>query len=480
MTPEDVAHRFAYDRQGFELVSFAAVGLPYWRMRVRCEVLARKSIATIDEMVLRAISAGVCQPDDLMVFLGLDPQVLEGSVVGMLASEWLRPAEDGSFVVTELGSEIEQDASQMRSEDRSIMFDYDGLLRRPTLVDRPLEPRELAKLGAREIPAQPARRPDEFELRDRASEIERFVRRLGDGRDQDVDLLAVKEVKRGARMFREALALVYRAEAGREVQVALVIDEELSSDHEAAFAKAGLAKKLGIDRIGRRTSGGARGMQITVESSIAELADPVREAEIRALMRTAADRLEQDEGSEEGRAELKRARRELRTLPVRSLEAYEHLPLLQLALRGARERLLIISPRLRAACVDDNFVGALQRLLESGVDVRIGCGPDRGKPNGGDDEAAFHRLHALGSRYQQLRVARLSRATFGMLISDKAYMAVTGFNWLAWRGDADRLCRDERGTLVAVTSAIDTAWKRSDDDFPQMDHGRSVVAGRTS
>ena len=65
---------------------------------------------------------------------------------------------------------------------------------------------------------------------------------------------------------------------------------------------------------------------------------------------------------------------EVNALPVRNLYVYDHPILLQDALKAAKERLLIISPWVRAEVVDKDFLTDLEKLLSANVLVYIGHG----------------------------------------------------------------------------------------------------------
>jgi hypothetical protein len=84
MRAEETGERFADERPGFDLLDYAEVGLPYWRVRARCDVLDHKQISAINEAILRAIDIGVDRPADIAVLLGLEDVVLDTTVLDLL------------------------------------------------------------------------------------------------------------------------------------------------------------------------------------------------------------------------------------------------------------------------------------------------------------------------------------------------------------------------------------------------------------
>ncbi|HEX7298766.1 MAG TPA: hypothetical protein VF257_07145 [Solirubrobacteraceae bacterium] len=483
MSAADVAARFAW-RPDFELVAYTDVGLPYWRLRTRCELLTRPPISPIDQFVLRAVRVGVDRREDMMVLLGLDDVVLDGAVGAMLAEDWLISVGDEQVAVTEKGVAAEEAAAQERAQDRMITFEFDGLLRRPTLLAQPLEPSQLADVGVREIPPHPSSRPDELELHDHRAEVERLIRTFGSRRDQEIDLLAIKEVVRRERVFQEATALLFRALQGNELRVAFAVDGELSVDHEQRFAQGRLLERIGIARgVRSRTRHPAllpEAARPLYDASAEQDAREQIRARLEAVQAAGAD-------DEDSAAALAGARRRLRGLPVRMIECYEHPPLVDVVLRSAKEHVTIVSPRITAAVIDEDMARALRRVLGKGVHVRLGYGVGR-DPGAGVDDRAHERLQRLHHDFPKtLEVAYLGALKVNGLVSDSRLGAVTNFPLLAHRGDAKRALGDERGWLLATPelAAAERArwemlWERSRPrSFDPVPTGRGPSAKAT-
>ncbi len=462
MSAADIASRFA-QRPDFELLAYADVGLPYWRVRTRCELLARKQISPIDEFVLRAVKIGVDRRDEISVMLGLDEVILDGTVGAMLAEDWVELVGTEQVALTDKGAVAEHAAIEERSEERMITFEFDGLLRRPSLLDLPLEPSQLAALGAREIPPFPVSRPDEFELREHRSELERLIRSYGKRRDREVDLLAIKEVVRRERVFREATALLFRALQGNELRVAFVLEDELSNEHEHAFAQARLLDRIGLARGVRSRTQHPRLLGETARA----LYDADAEQSAREQIRQRRQTLDVDSEPNSVLSDaLRQARERLGKLAVRMLECYEHPPLLNLVLRSAKEDLLLISPRVTGAVINEDLAGEIRRALKRDVRIRLGYGINR-DPQAGLDETAHERLGRLAADYPKLEVAHLGSLKLNALVRDDRLAAVTNFPLLAHRGDATRALGDERGWLLANADLIADERAKWEDVWQQ-------------
>ena len=369
MKPAEIAERFADARSGMALLDYCEVGLPCWRVLARCEVLARKPISTIDETIMRAVVLGVDEVSELELMLGLDEAVLESAIVGLIADDRLQSAPDDRVELTEIGQRVLVEAVEIVSREQVVPFDYDGLLRRPILADELLEPRRLRERGLREVPPFPARPPDVAELRGCRQEMIRLLRGLGDGRDQESQLLAIRGFDRRDRMYRPAVALLFAPLGSRgRAEIAFAVEDELSVEHEAAGANAGLQERLTIDR--RLRAVRRRPLPIPGPGAMRERLDIEAETAARGRVREARIAAEST-GDDRTRAQLRQARQAFSAISPRTTQAYEHASLLAVALATSRERLLIAGGPLTDAHVDPGFLRRLRETLTRGARVRI-------------------------------------------------------------------------------------------------------------
>ena len=168
------------------------------------------------------------------------------------------------------------------------------------------------------------------------------------------------------------------------------------------------------------------------------------------------------------------------------LECYEHPPLLDLVLRSAKEDLLLISPRVTGAVINEDLAGEMRRALKRDVRIRLGYGINR-DPQAGIDEASYERLKRLATDYPKLEVAHLGSLKLNTLARDDRLVAVTNFPLLSHRGDATRALGDERGWLLTNAELIaderakwEDAWRQAQPrDFGVPDPTpRVTVANR--
>lgn len=440
---EQVAAHLANARPGYELVDYAPVGLPFWRAQARVIALVRKPMQTIDEFVLRAVAAGVTVPDDIAGLLGIDDVVLDVLALDLVDRGYLRLDAGGSetetqFALRELGESTLSQLAEFGPEEKVIWVNFDGLLRRPVgYMGEWYEPRDMREAGLREIPAVPARGPNAEELRADLPQINRLLGQTLGYREKLEDVLAIKLVERRFRVYRPAVALVYRSIADGDIQVALALDGEASTPHERAFAAADLAKKFGVGRNG-----------IPVSNELLASDQPA------LVTRAARSKLAGGRPGHEPKSVAKS------DAAVRAVQTYEHPQHLRQGLREATKRLLIVSPWMKDRVVGRQFLTDLEEALDRGVDVFIGWGFEKADKTDRDaDKRALERLQRLAREYAHLRLKRIGGTHAKVLVCDER-LIITSFNWLSFLGDPKRSFRDERGLLVDDPATVEGEFER--------------------
>jgi len=426
---EDALLEIAQSRPGFELLACTPVALPFWRLRVRVEVLARRAISPLEEFMMRAASETDPATQVVQALLGLDDETFESVLTSVVEREWAN-VKNLQIRLSDAGKEALENARWERSEERVVSFDYDGLLRTPALLEVPLEPEQRRAAGLHELPANPPSAPDELELRDRAEELQEVIRKAREGRDQEADLLAVKGVLRRERVFRDATLAVFRDESG-EVQAAPVIDGAVSGPHEAALADPAVRRQLRLTSELRR---GRRFDQL-IAPELRALHRPAEEKRAREL-RTDARRLQQ--AGKDAENARRAAASAMRAAAVRSVGPEEHPRLIHVMAAGAKSRLLIATALVTAPSVDRELLKAIRGLLNRGGEVKILHSMREELPGA---------LRTLAEDHEGLELRQITSPPFSTVIRDETLALRTLMPVLAYRGH-ERPFRDERGWLV--------------------------------
>jgi hypothetical protein len=306
----------------------------------------------------------------------------------------------------------------------------------------------------------------------------------------DATLLSVVDLDgKREKFFVKGVALVYESiDAADDIVVSFMIDGRPSPEHDLAFARAEGKRKLGI--LGSLSSD-----RLAVEKILGDdlLAQRVDEAEVAAIRREtdrAARRLETarsrsgdivdvgDSSADEveaAAAQLDQAEEALDQIAVRVLEVHEHPEILKKALLDAERRLLIVSPWIRAAVVNKEFVKSLRALIDRGVEVSLAYGIGSDNAARIEDRKVEERLLEMNVEFDNFEFVRLGDTHAKVLIADERLAVVTSFNWLSFKGDPERPFRDERGTLITIEPEVSRLYEsyRQRMSKAQKSDGRS-------
>tara|TARA_R110002020_G_scaffold25225_9_gene82138 strand:+ start:5513 stop:7024 length:1512 start_codon:yes stop_codon:yes gene_type:complete len=386
------------NRDGFDLVDYAEVGLPIFRLTIEAVTLARQELPTTHEFVLRAIGIGEDTVGGIADLLGLESRVVvdalshlayDGSVNQVTDAAESEAGHDdvaaGYFEVTDLGSERLANGEHVPQET-TLVFDFDGIRRRPVKLgtESVLRPKELAQNNAIQLRPYPADPPQASDLD--LKDVSQTIRRRS-GKDYDRSVLAIRRITRRDPFFRSALGLVYRHRETGEVQLGFAIGDQIAEDYEIEFARHGGAKKPGLVSSVKAPASALR--LLLSPEALTSMADPELVSQLRRQVNLAIqarthqaaelERLRQrpklktshDEDFSASDALLDSARTQLDNLPLRPLACYEQWELLNEALDGANERLYISS-----ADVDPHFaprfvISRIRERVKGGATVQI-------------------------------------------------------------------------------------------------------------
>jgi phosphatidylserine/phosphatidylglycerophosphate/cardiolipin synthase-like enzyme len=150
------------------------------------------------------------------------------------------------------------------------------------------------------------------------------------------------------------------------------------------------------------------------------------------------------------------------------LETEAHREALRDAILEARNELIIVSPWLRTAAVDGEFLGWLRTTLarNRGVRITIGYGIDKapGKqrdPGVRDQEEALRRLRDLERTARgRLRIVDVGNTHEKVVICDDRFAIITSFNFLSFNPRPGKGIRREMGFRVTDAAVVSQARKR--------------------
>jgi hypothetical protein len=438
MTPEETA-RFHADRPGYELIDFAEVCLPIFKIYMVASLLQHTPLPPIYEFVLRTIRIGIDDADGIAACLGIPVRMVQDTLKSLHDTEELAfktgdGCDSDRFVLTRKGERTTTSLERIRPEQQTIPIYFDGLTRSP--IEPPaqtlLSGKQPEDLGLKEIPALPATRIEVSDI-DITETARLFGKeRSGEGRR---DLLAIKSIERRMRLHLPVTALVFRPVEGGEVELLFASDTRLLDDHNRAFALAEGPRKT------RLLAEFAKADQVGTDSFARRVAQLAKSAEAPKVST--------------GRRTTLRPRALLPDGALQRLTVLDHQPLLRDAIENAKRRVMIFSPWITALVVDRPTIAALRKMLDRGVKLHIGYGldDDRKVPKPIPED-----LQKLADDCPSFELRRFGDTHEKVLIKDDEFIVLTSFNWLSFRGDAERRLRRELGIKVSDPAYVEKEY----------------------
>lgn len=439
---ESIAQRLDR-RDGHRLVAYREVGLPVFRVNCAVTFQEASQLGAIEEFMLKSIARGVDSIGDLERFLGLPAKIVI-SQLGQLAFENAVAPRGGApvrYTLTAEGSRRLATVASFSLMRQRIPLYVDGITRqlvalehRDLWTSKQLDPIGVLAPVERRLP-----RAADIDLA-QVNRVTALMARVGSPTQRAVRLDAV--IGKPTLLFRRALAAGFKSHDGRRISIAFAIDGRPSIEHEIAYERSGAAPKSPLfstlfdaDKRRREVQAVARELRRDVQVLGDAPPAPLDRRPLLTLAGTDAI--------------------SVTSAKVRVLGVYDHPPLLRDALERAQVRLLIVSPWIRAAVVDKDFVKRLTACLGRGVEVTVAYGIGRDDPGERDpDRLARESLEALAKAFDNFRLVRKGNTHAKVLLVDDAYFVTTSFNWLSFRGDPNQPMREEEGTLVEDASAV--------------------------
>lgn len=482
--PEYVALRWSR-RPGYTLVSYGEVALPVYRLSVRTLAVAETPLSTTEVFVLRGIDQGLGSTEDITGVLGLDKrfvtsvvsELMRGDQLALLAPEG---AKRQKLSLTMKGRRTLATEAAEHPEERMIQLFWDGLTRRVVAISDEglVTAQEARSRGLRTIPTIGGSPPTADDL-DRG-EVERMLDDATGRRKRLVSILSFLAIDKRYVVYQPAVALVYRGRTPSDLLVSFAVDGQVSEPHEAAFARAEgvrrlkIAKELeeGLERPPELPAGWETepAVAATIEGMESqEVADAllarVEQQAAEAAVKDATDRAEREialSRAKDAAARSKATEPALSRPTIRRLSMPEHAPLLRSALTEARNRLLIISPWIRAGVVNHRFINQLRDLLRGGVKVYLGwgIGDDKEKDMRDVDRRAIEDIERLGRDHANLAFKYIGNTHAKVLIQDSRLAIYGSFNWLSFKGDPNRGFREENSLLVTIPEKVDQLFEQ--------------------
>lgn len=418
LTDPDVAERFREARPGRDLVAIEEAAIPVTVLRVLVSAQEEKPLPLLEEFVLRALFNGIRETSEVASFLGLGADQLDDALIAQVQAGNITYRGDGEVAtLTSRGKLAAIDLMSISAIEQEIPACFDRSIWR---VAEYRESDLIAKKAAREqgLLVMPAARTQHIEREDlRLMDLEHLVS-AGKGRARRLQLLSILRSRVTKHLYLPVKLALFSDGVRTEPEILVIVNGEESFSHQRELESLGGASALG--------------MKVELPSAVPFVSSSNVEPQ------DAADRVDD-------------------ATSITQIGVFEHPLRLKTALSSAQRRILIISPWIRRAVVNSQFLTDLERRLKGGVDVQIGYGI--GLDGAGTDQAAIDKLNALARTYLNFKFARLPSTHAKILIYDDVYIT-SSFNWLSYRGDPNRTYKMEKGTLVQGVAQTDRVHAR--------------------
>lgn len=456
MTPEQIAQKHE-NRPGFQLVDFAEVGLPMYRLLIDVVLLDRRVVPSTQEFILKLIDAGISESANLMGFLGLEQRLFLASTNTLLENGWINLGEDENFTLTRKGKLVLDEGVDASPQDETIMIDFDGTTRSPINLIKELysKPSDLRNSGKIEIRPYPALPPETYDLD--LQTVQKVFKKQAGRQVERKEVLAINRIAKKTRLYRNALCLVYKSEKSKNIELDFFINGVRSEEHSNQFALNGGPQKMGfhesitsadirktlIRQLPKETQSLLPPEQEThklrVEAAAAQMLLDSGQRKLPRTKEHARKRKIQEE-IDNSINRLDKAKTALSDFPVRSVAVYEYTSLLAEALENTIHSLIISSPKILETVVDAYFLRSINLLLDQNVNVSVYI-------NGGwatganDDSNAVKSLKKMAMNNTKFKLGRTRKSPVNWLISDNNFVAITSFPWLSYKESKRPLSR---------------------------------------
>lgn len=390
MSLEIVARRFSR-RTGFDLIDYAEVAMPLYRLTIDAVTLNHQPVPAIKEFALRSIESGFSEQSEIAAFLGLDEQTIGATLSQLQDERYAEMNSDKSEIqLLEQGKRILREAKEIVPQDETLVVLYDRVLRRPVWFggETLLSPSELDRRKTIEIRPYPAEGPSlsDISLHDVA---ECLKKQATGGWGRGKELLKLKRILRRVRRYRSAIALVYKKHRSSDLQIAFIVDDARNEDLERAFAEAGGPVKMGFVQTISESAAASALRRHLGNDIVDRLPDPklyedniINVSTSKLKVEIANQRLNQANERNQHDVELENALHlalteleiaegQLNNFPARAVEPYECPELLSKALKQCKTLLAISSFGLDPHIVTQDFVASIGDALARNVDVHI-------------------------------------------------------------------------------------------------------------
>lgn len=428
----DLFTRYGEARAGRRLVAVRPGALPITVVNTSVVAQERKSIPLLDEFVLRAIRLGQIQTNHIASLSGVGDSMVRSSAAGLAAGGHLiYGVVEGNLALTPLGEKTAVELATVEPIQRQFKVCFDRTLWKVADYD----PRQLiSKAQARDEGMQilPAFKSSKIGDKDVTVTNLNALIRAGNIGNADIDILRVTRLATNTHRYLPVQILVYADPKSYEIEIAVLIDDDLSVDHEYPLISLDVVGKLGL-----KVSSGSHRVLLADELEVA------RKASSTAVK---AENIVSNRLSHVG-----------------SVFGFEHNAWLERALTTTKRRLLLAAPSFDVEIMKHQVLPRIFSLLRAGVEVRLAFAESKERTESDDDLKAT--LARVVQKYSTtFSIAYDKTLSASSLVFDDAWIE-TGFGWLHELEPAPMSLRLYEGTVVQSRRYADQTYQQLNEQY---------------
>lgn len=411
---QDLFIRYGASRAGRHLVAISKAALPVTVVNTSVIAQEKKGIPLLDEFILRAISLGQGQTHQIAKLSGVAESLINSSAAGLAATgNLIYGVREGVLALTPMGAKTAIELATVKPVQRQFKVCFDRTL----WCVMEYDPNDLmSKSEAREdgqliLPAFKSSRIGDPDIT--VANLNGLIRKGNIG-SSELDILRITKLSGNTHRYLSVLVLVYVDAVNMDIELALIVDDELSHAHELPLISLGVADRLEI---------------------------VVAKDSVRPIL---SDELEVAREAQASSPQPSHATSSLSQ--VAPVVGFEHRVLLEKALVTTDRRLVIATENFDADFVINYIVPKIGDLLKKGVVVKIALGYSQNDE--GADQEVLGPLTKLSSRYPAaLSIVWNQHHGAGSLIFDDTWIE-TSFGWLEEISQPPKPLALHEGTLV--------------------------------
>jgi hypothetical protein len=429
----------------YELLQIEEIALPVAKVKVQVLGQVVTETTPITEFLLRFISLGVDNPTDLAETLGLSLDLVLDEIAEEIRQGRVKRGLSDKLILTSLGNDVRTSAAVRMPKKLSIEFIFDKGTFKLKNWEKHLfiSSSDLKEISKNMLKSFEQRKKtiklDDIEV----LEINRiFKEEAKKNVKNSVEILNIQKVLQRRHGFRLGRIMIYYKNENENGFIVLVGNDR-SPEHEDLI----------------RARGGLKALDIKITPPVPNSIQMKPEA-IKIVER---DSPFVDDG--------------------KRVMSFEHRPILLDALENTNQRLMIISPWITRAVVNDSILRQLESLLRRKVLVTIAFGFfDSSNPketDRRDDSRILRNLLELSRKYINFEFRWMGMTAdkainhSKIFVSDSIYIAGS-FNWLSFRGDTDRSYRKEDSEMRTHPDVVNDRYKGHYEEIMKISKPMSI------